>query len=77
MSSSSSAGPVGTNYLLTYLDQDLLIGRAQGTFIFSREAEEEDRGESGQQQAVQEQEWTQAQSLGEAVAVEEEDVLLL
>lgn len=26
------------NYQLTYLDQDLLIGRAQGTFIFMRQA---------------------------------------
>lgn len=28
------------SYLLTYLDQDMLIGRGpQGTFIFSREVE--------------------------------------
>jgi hypothetical protein len=41
---------VGFNYLLTYLDQDMLIGRAQGnggTFIFSREVEAEEQ----QQQA--------------------------
>jgi hypothetical protein len=39
--SSGSAAPVGINYLLTYLDEDMLIGRAQGsggTFIFVREA---------------------------------------
>jgi hypothetical protein len=33
----SARGPVGTNYLLTYLDGDTLIGRAsQGTFVFRR-----------------------------------------
>jgi hypothetical protein len=35
---------VAAGYLLTYLDQDLLIGRAiglGGTFIFTREAEAE------------------------------------
>jgi hypothetical protein len=32
----------GANYILTYLDQDMLIGRASGTagtFVFSRAAE--------------------------------------
>lgn len=43
--SSSSPGPVGLNYLLTYLDEDTLIGRAQGnggTFIFSKEVPEDE-----------------------------------
>ncbi|PSC69282.1 Amino acid permease 2 isoform A [Micractinium conductrix] len=38
---SSQALPAGLNYMLTHLDDDMLIGRAQGnggTFIFTREA---------------------------------------
>ncbi|EFN51118.1 hypothetical protein CHLNCDRAFT_141300 [Chlorella variabilis] len=34
--------PVGLNYMLTYLDEDMLIGRAQGNggvFVFTRDAE--------------------------------------
>ncbi|KAL4439780.1 hypothetical protein ABPG75_002781 [Micractinium tetrahymenae] len=42
--SSSQQAPVGLNYMLTHLDEDMLIGRAQGNggvFIFTREFEEE------------------------------------
>jgi hypothetical protein len=41
--------PVGLNYMLTYLDDDMLIGRAQGNggvFVFTRAAEGE-RAEEG------------------------------
>lgn len=42
--SSDQQRPVGLNYMLTHLDEDMLIGRAQGNggvFIFTREVEEE------------------------------------
>lgn len=35
---------IAANYLLTYLDEDMLIGRAtglQGSFIFMRETEDQ------------------------------------
>jgi hypothetical protein len=56
VSSSSSPTPVGFNYLLTYLDEDMLVGRAQGnggTFIFSREVEEGQQPAAGGAGAVE------------------------
>ncbi|KAL4419383.1 hypothetical protein ABPG77_002910 [Micractinium sp. CCAP 211/92] len=49
-SSSDQQRPVGLNYMLTHLDEDMLIGRAQGNggvFIFTREVEE-DTASAGQ-----------------------------
>ncbi len=47
---------MGFNYLLTYLDEDMLVGRAQGnggTFIFSREVEEGQQPAAGGAGAVE------------------------
>ncbi|PRW33218.1 putative plastid-lipid-associated chloroplastic isoform X2 [Chlorella sorokiniana] len=60
---SNQQRPRGINYMLTFLDEDMLIGRAQGnggSFIFTRDTEwEAEHGSAGQQAEQQQQQQQQ------------------